>query len=211
VANYVLTLNTFHPEPSLRLAAEVLAEGGLEGALCGRLAVWHYVEDWQEQVQTEDVDIAIRWQDAAPVREILTARGFSPIDLPFGGVGVRSDDRMVALDFMHRRSERYGDLGGLFASALEARLGGVLRGGQFLDVVRPEHLVVMKFVTGRDTDRDDIVRILNATAVDMERTRELARLHAGPGGLSLFERFLFETGHPAAYERRFESKPWWRR
>lgn len=200
----------FDDRASLAFGAEVLGRLRIRGAVIGRLAVWAWVSDMSEHEMTKDVDFAVTVGDSSIIAQALHEMGRQTAQLEIGGVNVEVGERGVNVDFIHRLSEIWGDLSGLYLEAIAA----AEEEGVFLvdedgtplvpiPVVPPEHLVAMKIATGEDKDRRDAYRLIafGTDEVDVEAVRELLRRHGGASDLARFEQVLRDAGHPGAHIR----------
>lgn len=170
-----LVIEAFDPAPSLAAAAEIFAAAGVPFALAGRLAVWTWVPEDQQEF-TKDVDFAVRAVDMPAIEAALIAAGYELLPLPIGGVAIRSGATRV--DFIDRRVE----FAGLFTAAVEAAQAGsatTTADGRIFPVVPPEFVIAMKLATGDPRDERDVERLLNA-GTDYDLARATVRTHLGP-------------------------------
>jgi hypothetical protein len=189
--------------PSARFAARALSESGVVGAVIGRLAVWAWVPE-EEQEYTKDLDLAVSRLDMPFVRGWLHKEGLHTRELSIGGVNVSYPEDGVNVDFVDRTSRLYGDLGSLFAGAVQAAVESGLTAqiGDFaFPLAPPEYLIAMKMATGEDDDERDAGRLVAHADVDVSAARALLAEHAGVAAMGRFEVLLRRSGHPAAIPR----------
>lgn len=171
-----LALEPFDPTPSVLTALELFARAGVPFALAGRLAVWTWVAE-DEQEFTKDVDFAVRQADLPRLEDTLRAEGYELLPLPIGGVAIRKD--ATRIDFIDRRV----DFGDLFTAAVDAAASeGSLTttaDGHEIPVVPARFVVAMKLATGDPRDERDVERVL-ATGVDYAAVRSTVRHFLGP-------------------------------
>jgi len=186
---------TFDPQPSIRLALDLLSRAKVPYALCGRIAVWAWV-DPKDQEFTKDVDFAVARADTERLEEVVRAAGYQPLPLSIGGFGIRAGDLRV--DFIDRRV----DFELLFAEAVQAAARDstvtLTADGTAVHVVPLAHLVAMKIATGERKDEDDVRRLLRVADVDYAGIRSVVRKHAGPGTANRLDRIAVEVGLAAA-------------
>ena len=193
----------FDPAPSGEFAYRVLEEAKVPGIVIGRLGVWAWVPE-EEQQFTKDLDIAVRSEDLVFIRQTLHQKNLVTKELNIGGVNVRYPDYKINVDFIDRSSPIYGNLNQLFSEAIKASLesGEIVQIGSIsLPVVLPEYLAVMKIATGEDDDERDVERIVEHGELDVDKTRELIKQHAGIAAIGRFEAILRKTGHDKAIRK----------
>lgn len=200
--NRKIELPKFDPEPSGLLAYNVLKETKIKAVLIGRLAVWAWIENSSKHAFTKDMDLAICSNDQPAVISYLTERGYKIRNLDIGGVHVTDESINAKVDFIHRKSEEWGDLSRLFEEAIEKafeRSQTVTIGEISLTLVPVEYLIAMKIATAERKDETDALYLLEMVdSVNVGALREIVVDHLGPLWKPKLENILREAGHPAA-------------
>ncbi|MCP4346407.1 MAG: nucleotidyltransferase family protein [Desulfobacterales bacterium] len=200
-----LKLPTFDPEPSAKVAGQVLKGAKVSGILIGRIAVWIWVSDPGRQEYTKDLDIAVFQKDLPEIISYLTENGYKVWELSIGGINVTDNNRQIKVDFIHRNSDEWGNLSPLFENAIEdasARDQWAVIGDQSFLLVSAEHLIAMKIATMEQKDDLDAKRILEVVEnIDVTRLRNITDLYLGALGKAKLENILREVGHPDARKR----------
>jgi len=198
-----IRLPHFDPEPSTRVALEILRAAKAPFALAGRVAAWLYLPP-DEQAYTKDVDFAIPRDKAEQVAAAARAAGYDPIPLDIGGCCVR--DKGVAVDFIHRHPE----LGELFAAAVRAARRSKMRtevAGHSVPVVPRDYLIAMKIATMEEKDERDAESLILAVPDDeYGKLRSLVRRHLGPVGALRLDVIARRVGHPGAGRRKYYNQ-----
>jgi hypothetical protein len=150
------------PEALERAVSEVLdrasrSTGPVRAALVGGFALQLLGSDRL----TGDVDVVAD----GPIEGLAPGKALS-----FGGYESETREG-VPVDVIVRNDE----FRGLYEEALSA---AEMKDG--LSVVRPEYLVAMKMVAGRDRDALDLRFLLTHPHVDPGRTKDIVRRHLGP-------------------------------
>jgi hypothetical protein len=149
------------PEMAPRIAAalkgvtEALDAAGIDYALIGGLAVGVY----GHERATKDIDLLISRQDIKKFAGEFVA---SDIDV------IQGKHAGVRIDY-------------IFPAKHEDFLDDSVPGGTNADgvaVVAPAPLIYMKLVAGRLRDQDDVIRLLRAGKIDLDKVRAYLEKHA---------------------------------
>jgi hypothetical protein len=200
-----LALEPFDPAPSVLAALDLFARARVPFALAGRLAVWTWVAE-DEQEFTKDVDFAVRQADLPQLEATLRAEGYAPIPLPIGGLAIRKG--ATRIDFIDRRV----DFGDLFTAAVDAAASEgsftTTSDGREVPVVPARFVVAMKLATGDPRDERDVERVL-AAGVDYAEVRSTVRRFLGPAAAYRLDHIGARVGREEAarYVRDSEPRP----
>jgi hypothetical protein len=188
-----------------RLVARVADEAGVKAVLIGRYAIWTFLGRREPGRKTKDLDVAVRRVDLEVVRRWMGRQGFPFRNLSIGGVNIRFEESRLNVDFIDRSDPLMGDFGGLFTAAVDASSETVEIGGLDIPLVPLPYLVAMKFLTGDDKDRKDVLTLLEARPdTDVDLVRKLFHQHA-PALIPSWEAFLRKIGHHAALVRNYRD------
>jgi hypothetical protein len=161
----------------------------------GRVAVWQYVTDPAQRGAADEFSLAVSQQDCVPLRAWLLKKSFPVVDLPAGGVGVRTDHGVV-VTFMHHAGGR-DPSSGLYSDAVaqaQAQERLAQFGEETLFLAPPEHLAAMELVAGGKEHDRDARRLLVGGQVDLGKLRVLVQAHAGKLGVTKLDLLLDELG-----------------
>lgn len=169
-------MSTGSPKPDLIKAALDLTaffeSSGHVGAIVGGLAVGMVTDPRS----TDDVD-AVVWEGESRIEELISSAEEFGFD-PRPGYSVPLGHRTRMLLLRHRATGIDVDvsLGALpFERDLIEKASSIDVGGQ-IRIARPEHLLVMKAIAGRDIDRIDVERLLRFHPdLDLDPIREQVR------------------------------------
>ena len=212
-----IQIPAFDPRNSGEFAARVLAKVGVDGVLIGRLAIWAWVPDSGKHRFTKDVDLAVLPAELADLRATVRAEKLATRELPIGGFAVRLPNPIdpadeageIRVDFIDRTNLEWGDFGDVVAAAiLDARQTGqrARLGRAELLVVSPSWLVILKLLSGRGKDDEDIKDLLRMVDVDVPFIRTQFQRFTNLAGLrTRFEEALVAMGHRAARRDDGES------
>lgn len=180
---------SFDPNPSLSAVVGFLQEIGVtDFALIGRVATWLYLPEEVHQF-TKDVDVAVLSADIAKIEQGLKAKGYTVYQLPIGGVAVRQPAFYV--DFIDRRTD---GLDQLFSEAIAKAQPGVVVNDVTMPLVRLDHLITMKLVSGTPKDDLDVRALLKVDGIHYPDLRKLVWHHLGVGTANRLDAFAREAG-----------------
>ena len=191
----------FDAKPSAQLVVQACVATGVPAILIGRLAVGAWLNGKRAGQHTKDLDVAVRHTDLPLLHAWLANNGFALRPLPIGGIQASQRASDICVDFIDRSSEEWGDLSGLVAEAIDVAQvnGDEARIGESRLLLCPlVHLVVLKFISGRQKDEDDVRDLLRHKVADVEPIRQLFRRHHHGLMMSRFEDLLQRMGHPQA-------------
>ena len=185
----------------MRAAVGILRAAGVPFALAGRVAVWMYVPP-RGQGFTKDVDFAVPYGYARAIEEEARKKGFEPVTLGIGGLGIERDE--VVVDFI----DRHPSLSGLYTEAVEKAQANVQRFGEEeleVPVVPKDYLLAMKLVLHEPKDEEDAEQLmLTMSEEELRAARSLVDRHLGPVGVDHLDTLARRIRHPGA-EPRYDT------
>ena len=181
-------LPSFDPNESLEVALEILKVAASHFALIGRVATWVYLESDLHQF-TKDVDIAVYFHEIAAIEQEIQRRELNYHPLQIGGIGIR--DAQVNIDFIDRH-----ELGidRLYREAIEQSRTQIQVSHQTVPVVRLEHLIAMKMVSGEPKDDQDVKALLGVKDLHYTQCREIVERFLGSIVATRLDVFAREVG-----------------
>ena len=184
------TFQTFDPNPSLKLALELLSQAGVtQFALIGKLAMWVYLEDESQHGYTKDVDFAVLLAEVGKIEQHVLKQGLPYQPLHIGGIGIRA--KGLNIDFIDRRLH---GVEGLFREAIQQASQEVFIDDKTIPVVSLEHLIAMKMVSGEPKDDQDLKTLLALHKADYSKARKVVETHLGLIPAERLDVFAREAG-----------------
>lgn len=184
----------FDIQASASFAHQVLAKAGVAGAVIGTVNTWSHLTS-DEQLQTKDLDLAVREEDTVWIEKALREMGVSYAQLDIGGVKVELPAQAVHVDFVNRRTD--AQLVALFREALRAaqESADTIEIGQVeMPAVPIEYVIAMKLATARPKDDLIIQALLHQADVSLDKALAVVSRHFGIVGTN---RLKALAGSPA--------------
>jgi hypothetical protein len=190
----VRVLVPFDPRPSAKLAQELINEAGVSCAVAGRLALWTYQKEHEQQL-TKDLDLAVPLEEIGRLEQVARARGYDVQPLRIGGFAIRASEGL-RIDFIDRRLHGVAPLYRDAVRAAKERKATVTIGDVTLPVVSPEYLLAMKLVSGEPKDDQDVRSLLRMGTLDYARARGIAAQFLGPLVADRLDALARDVGRP---------------